>query len=124
MKQRGYKILSLIPLDLDGYLFSDKWRSGKAEQVKSRVTADFTKSSSDEAIFEASFRRLVKALRADDYGRKKTAHLEDIEQQRERKACRRQNRFSDDLLQDVLSSVRSANTRFDRAFSSASCATA
>jgi hypothetical protein len=40
MKNRKKKVLVLIPLDLDGYLFN-RWDSGKASQVRERLTADF-----------------------------------------------------------------------------------
>ena len=37
MKDRKKKVLSLIPLNLDGYMFSDEWTSGKRQQIKERV---------------------------------------------------------------------------------------
>lgn len=69
MKQRGRKILALIPLNLDGFMFKPDWNSGKREQIHSRISADFTGWEFDNSIFETQFERVVKALRSDDYAR-------------------------------------------------------
>jgi uncharacterized protein YjbI with pentapeptide repeats len=62
MKERGKKVLALIPLDLDGYLLDGKWNSGKARQVLSRLAADFTGWRSDNRRFESQMERLLQAL--------------------------------------------------------------
>ena len=66
MKARGgAKVLALIPLNLDGYMFGDEWKSGKKRQVLSRLAADFT----NEANYEQEFAEVVKALRSDELAR-------------------------------------------------------
>jgi hypothetical protein len=68
-RQRKRKVRALIPLDLDGYLFSGDWVSGKVEQVRSRLAANFQGWETDNSKFEAGFERVVRALRVDDKGR-------------------------------------------------------
>jgi hypothetical protein len=63
MQERGTKVLALISLNLDGFLF--KWTSGKAQQLKSRIAANFTGWERDNTKFETQFKRVVQALRAD-----------------------------------------------------------
>lgn len=61
MRARGEKVLALIPIDLDGFLFSS-WESGKSHQVKSRLAANFVGWEADEAIFQGSLVKLMAAL--------------------------------------------------------------
>ncbi|MGO9689663.1 MAG: toll/interleukin-1 receptor domain-containing protein [Syntrophobacteraceae bacterium] len=69
MKERGTKALVLIPLNLDGYMFTDQWEDGKKTAVQSRLAADFTGWETDECVLENQIERLIKALRAGDAGR-------------------------------------------------------
>ena len=64
MKERGTKIRALIPLNLDNALW--QWQDGKADQVRSRLAADFTGWAHDNAKFEREFEKLVRALRMDE----------------------------------------------------------
>jgi uncharacterized protein YjbI with pentapeptide repeats len=69
MNQRGRKVLALVPLNLDDYMFSGKWDSGKSTQIKSRLAADFTGWETDENKFDEQVNKVAKALRADASGR-------------------------------------------------------
>lgn len=66
-KKVGQKVLALIPLNLDGSLFT--WESGWADEVMGRLAADFTGWETDNAQFEVQFERMVKALRSDQAAR-------------------------------------------------------
>ena len=68
MKERKTKILALIPLNLDGYLF-DRWTNGKASQVRSRLAADFRGWDESHSKCEEQIALVVRALRADEHAR-------------------------------------------------------
>ena len=58
--------MALIPLNLDGYLLSDEWESGKKQDILTRIDPDFTDWEKDNAKLEAQFEQVVKALQSGD----------------------------------------------------------
>ena len=67
MKERGKKVLALVPLNLDGFLF--QWENGKATEVRARFAPDFTAWQSEGFDLLKAIEPLIKALKADDGGR-------------------------------------------------------
>lgn len=67
MKSRpgGRQVKALIPLDLDGYLFSDDYHSGKKQKLKSRLAADFQGWEHDNGVFVQGVESVINALRTD-----------------------------------------------------------
>jgi len=72
MKQRGKKVLALIPLNLDDFLFAEDYTSGKRAEIRSRVAANFVGWEKDEAIFHREVNALIRALRVENGGREKS----------------------------------------------------
>ena len=67
LKERGEKVLAIVPLNLDGSLFD--WQDGRAAAIRKRLAADFTGWDTDNAKLEAQFERVVKALQTGESGR-------------------------------------------------------
>jgi len=62
MKDRGKKILSLIPLNLDGYIFQEHCATSKKQQILTRLAADFRDWETNNQKFEDQFELVIKSL--------------------------------------------------------------
>ena len=71
-KERGKKVFTLIPLNLDDYMFGEQWDLGThAREIRSRVAANFQGWETNKQNFDIQVDRVIKALRADEGGREK-----------------------------------------------------
>jgi TIR domain len=78
-KERGKPVHKLIPLDLDGYMFTDDWDFGvSAQEIRSRVAADFRDWKKSRSKFARQVDRVIEALRADEGTREPAAEISAI----------------------------------------------
>jgi TIR domain/Pentapeptide repeats (8 copies) len=69
-QERGKKVYKLIPLNLDGYMFSKEWDLGThAGEIKARVAGNFRGWDTPGFNFDEQVARVIKALRADEGAR-------------------------------------------------------
>jgi hypothetical protein len=68
-RARGEKVQALVPLNLDGYIFGNQWKSGYRAEIRRRMAADFRGWATDRAKFDGQVEALIRALRTDDSAR-------------------------------------------------------
>jgi hypothetical protein len=68
-EERGKEIYSLVPLNLDGHLFSNEYQPEFESVLKERHAPDFVGWESDNAKYEEQLKRVIQALRADEGAR-------------------------------------------------------
>jgi hypothetical protein len=61
----------LVPLNLDGFLFSADYQSGKKAEITSRVAANFVGWEKDHALLDRELEKVIRALRTGEGGREK-----------------------------------------------------
>lgn len=71
IKEHGKRVLALIPLNLDGFLFSADYQSGKKAEITSRVAANFVGWEKHHALFDRELEKVIRALRTGEGGREK-----------------------------------------------------
>ena len=65
------RVFALIPLNLDGFLFSADYQSGKKAEITSRAAANFVGWEKDHALFDRELEKVIRALRTGEGGREK-----------------------------------------------------
>jgi cellulose biosynthesis protein BcsQ len=76
LKERGQNIVALIPLDLDGYLFSTEYQSSKKAKLASRMAVSFVGWDKNRAVFNRELEKLVQVLIANENGKRIRPQLE------------------------------------------------
>ena len=71
VKERGKKVLALIPLNLDGFLFNAGYENGKRAEITSRVAAYFVGWEKDHPLFDGELEKVIRALRTGEASREK-----------------------------------------------------
>jgi len=67
LRKAGEGAWRLIPLDLDGHLFSSKY-SGEALRIRNRLAGDFTGWKTDSDKFDRQIARVMQAIRIESEG--------------------------------------------------------
>ena len=67
-KERQEKVLAIIPLDLDGYLFNG-WQSSRATDVRKRLAIDFNGWKESHTKCEEKIEEVIRALRSGEQAR-------------------------------------------------------
>ena len=67
-KDTGQETLVLIPINLDGFMFSDEWQSGWKNQITSRFAPDFTQWKPEYGGYDWGFgiQNIIDALVVDE----------------------------------------------------------
>ena len=62
----------MLPLNLDGFLFSDDYPSRKKAEITSRVAANFVGWEKGQARFDRELREVIRPLRTGEGRREKS----------------------------------------------------